>query len=77
MKVRGRRCPSHQCVEYLHKARLVNITHGRLAIGLDPFGMLDPEIVVNLLLQLAIGVNLRRHGSSLIWNVHLYSPSLL
>jgi hypothetical protein len=43
---------SRQTSERFHEARLVRITHGRFAIWLDPFGMLDPEVVVNLLPQL-------------------------
>ncbi len=46
------------------EARLVSITHGGFAIWLDPFGMLDPEVVVNLLLELGEGgVDLVRHGN--------------
>ena len=33
---------SRQTSEQFHEARLVRITHGRFAIWLDPFGMLDP-----------------------------------
>ena|SRR5712692_2409646 len=66
--------PSRQSVEHFREARLVRITRGGFAIWLDPFGMLDPEIVVNLLPELGVGVDLRRHGNWLIWNVHLYSP---
>jgi hypothetical protein len=33
---------SRQTAEQFSEARLVRIAHGRLAIGLDPFGMLDP-----------------------------------
>jgi hypothetical protein len=29
---------------------------------LDPFGMLDPQVVVYLLQELGIGVDLVRHG---------------
>jgi len=57
--VRG---PSRQCVQEFREARLVSITHGGLAIRLDPFGMLDPQIVVNLLPELGIGVDLPRHS---------------
>jgi len=71
MKVRGGHSPSHQCVEYLYKARLVRITHGRFAIWLDPFGMLGPQVVVNLLPKLGVRVGLGRHRNWLIWNVHL------
>jgi hypothetical protein len=53
--------PSRQCVEQFHEARLVRITHGAFAIGLDPFGMLDPEVVVNLLPKLGVGVDLVRY----------------
>ena len=53
--------PSRQCVEQFYKARLVRITRGGAAIGVDPFGMLDPQVVVNLLQELAVGVDLVRH----------------
>ena len=54
--------PSRQSVEQFGEARLVRITHGGFAIWLDPFGMLNPQVVVNLLLELGVGVNLVRHG---------------
>jgi hypothetical protein len=38
--------------------------------------MLNPQIVVNLLPELGVGVDLVRHGNWLIWNVHLSSPPL-
>jgi hypothetical protein len=38
--------------------------------------MLDPQIVVNLLPELGVGVDLVRHGNWLIWNVHLSPPPL-
>jgi hypothetical protein len=53
---------SGQTIEQLYEARLVRIAHGRFAIWLDPFGMLDPEVVVNLLPQLDISVDLIRRG---------------
>src|SRR5262249_60270478 len=46
--------PSCQSVEHFREARLVSITHGGLAIWLYPFGMLDPQIVVNLLPKLGV-----------------------
>jgi len=67
---------SRQRIERFHEARLVRITHGEAAIWLDPFGMLNPQIVVNLLPELGVGVDLVRHGNWLIWNVHLCSPPL-
>jgi hypothetical protein len=57
-----RRFSSPQAVEQLHQACLVRITHGRFAIWLDPFGMLNPEVVVNLLPELGVGVDLMMRG---------------
>ena len=54
--------PSRQCVEQFYKARLVRITRGGAAIGVDPFGMLDPQVVVNPVPKLGIRVDLVRHG---------------
>jgi hypothetical protein len=48
--------PSRQCVELFHE------THGGFAIWLDPFGMLDPQVAVNPLPKLGVGVNLVRRG---------------
>ena len=50
-------CPSRQRVQQFHEA------HGGFAIWLDPFGMLDPQFVVNLLPELCVGMNLVRHGN--------------
>ena len=47
-------------VEQFHETRLVRIAHGRIAVWLNPFGMLDPKIVVNLLPKLGVGVDLMR-----------------
>src|SRR5438105_12952631 len=68
--------PSRRNPEQFHEARLVRITRGGAAIGVNPVGMLDPQIVVNLLLQLGVGVDLVRHGNWLIWNDDLYSRPL-
>jgi hypothetical protein len=57
------RSPSRQSVEQFHQARVVRITHGGAAIGVDPFGMLDPQVVVNLLPKLGVGVDLVRYGN--------------
>ena len=51
-----------QTAEDSREARLVRIARGTIAIGLDPFGMLKPQIVVNLLLELGISVDLVIHG---------------
>ena len=57
--------PSRESIELFYEARLVRITLGAFAIWLDPFGMLDPQIVVNLLPELAVGMDLVRHGNLL------------
>jgi hypothetical protein len=62
--------PSRQSVEHFHEG------HGGFAISLDPFGMLDPQVVVNLLPKLGVVVGLVINGNWLIWDVHLYSPLL-
>jgi hypothetical protein len=49
---------SRQSIEQFHEARLVRITDGGFAICLDPFGMLEPEVVVNLSPELRVGVDL-------------------
>jgi hypothetical protein len=54
--------PSRQRVEQFHEARLIRITRGAFAVWLDPFGMLDPQVVVNLLPELGVGVDLVSHG---------------
>ena len=56
---------SHESIKLFHETRLVRITHGGFAIWLDPFGMLDPQIVVNLLPELAVSMDLVRHGNLL------------
>ena len=56
---------SRQTAEQFREARLVRIAHGTLAIGLDPFGMLDSQIVVNLLLELSVSVDLVIHRNRL------------
>ena len=54
---------SRQRIEQFHEARLVRIAHRGFAIWLDPFEMLDPQVVVNLLPELGVGVDLVRHGN--------------
>jgi hypothetical protein len=62
-KDRSVRSLSRQSVEHFRETRLVRITHGGFAIWPDPFGMLDPQIVVNLLLEFGVRVDLMRHGN--------------
>ena len=53
---------SRQSVEQFREAQLVRITPGGLAIWLDPFGMLDSQVVVNLLPEFGVSVDLVRRG---------------
>jgi hypothetical protein len=53
---------SRQSINQFHEAGVVRITNGGLAIRLHPFGMLEPQVVVNLLPKLGIGVDFVRHG---------------
>ncbi len=55
--------PSRQNVQHFREARLVRITQGGLAIWLYPFGMLDPQVVVNPLPKLGVGVDFVSHGT--------------
>src|SRR6267143_3695727 len=54
---------SRQTAEQFREARLVRITHGGAAIRVNPVGMLDPQIVVNLFPKLGVGVDLVIHGN--------------
>ena len=66
--VRNTRMLPYQHIECFHQARLVRITHGRLAIWLNPFRMLDPQVVMNLLPQICVGMELVKHN---YWSVSL------
>ena len=66
--VRDTRVLPYQDIERFHQARLIRITHGRLAIWLDPFGMLDPQVVMNLLPQICVRMELVKHNH---WSVSL------
>ena len=57
---------SCQRVDEFHEACLVRITNGGLAIWLHPVGMLEPQVVVNLLPKLGVGLDLVKHGSWLV-----------
>ena len=58
--------PLRQTAEQFRQARVVRITRGVFAVGLDPFGMLDPQAVMNLLLELGVSVDLVRHRNRLV-----------
>jgi hypothetical protein len=53
---------SRQGIDKFHEAGIVRITNGGLATWLHPFGMLEPQVVVNLLPKLGIGADLVRHN---------------
>jgi hypothetical protein len=53
---------SRECSEQFHEARLVRITHGAFATYLDPFGVLNPEVVVDLLPKLSVTTDSVRRG---------------
>jgi hypothetical protein len=57
---------SRQSIDQFHEAGVVRIINGGLAIWLHPFGMLEPQVVVNLLPKLAVRVDLVRHRSWLV-----------
>ena len=52
-------------IEQFNEAGLISITYWTFAIRLDPFGVLNPEIVVDLLPQFAVGVGLVRDTTAL------------
>ena len=51
----GSRSP--KTVDLFYQARLVRITHGRFTIWLDPFEVLNPKVVVNLLPKLHVSMD--------------------
>ena len=52
----------HDGVQQFLETRLVRIALRGFAIRLNPFGMLDSQVIVNLLAKLGIGVNLVGRG---------------
>ena len=59
--VRDARALPYQDIEGFHQARLVRITHGRLAIWLYPLGVLASQVVVNLFPQVCVDMMLIVH----------------
>jgi len=60
--VRDTRVLPFQDIECFHQARLVRVTHGRLAIWLNPLRMLDPQVLVNLSPQVCVCIKLVKHN---------------
>jgi len=52
--------------EQFREARLVKITHWGLATWLNPLGMLEPQVVVNLFAELGISTNLVRRDRRVV-----------
>ena len=52
--------------EQFQEARLVKITHWGLATWLDPLGMLEPQVVVNLFAELGTSTNLVRRDRRVV-----------
>ena len=49
-------------IEQFDQAGLISIAHWTFAVRLDPFRMLAPKIVVDLLPEFAVGVGLVRNA---------------
>jgi hypothetical protein len=48
--------------DQLCQAPLVGVAGGTITVGSDPIGVLDPQVLVNLLLKLVVGMNWLRHN---------------
>ena len=53
---------SRHCLEQFPEALLVFVTLGAFTGGLDPFWMLVPQVLVNLLLELCVGMDFVGHN---------------
>src|SRR6266480_442916 len=51
--------------DQLRQAPLIRVAGGTITVRFDPLGVLDPQVFVNLLLKLAVGMNLVRHDNLL------------
>jgi hypothetical protein len=51
--------------DQLRQSPLVGIAGGTVTVGSNPIGVLDAQVFVNLLLKLAVGMNLVRHDNFL------------
>jgi len=49
--------------DQLRQAPFVRIAGGTVTVGFDPLGVLDAQVFVNLLLELAVRMNLVRHDN--------------
>ena len=69
--------PARQSVEQFREARLVRITDGGFAIWVDLFGMLNPQVVVNLLPKLGVRLDLVRHDHCLGATNEVHKPPFI
>jgi len=51
--------------DQFRQAPLVGVAGGTITVGSDPIGVLDAQVFVNLLLKLAVRMNLVRHDDFL------------
>ena len=51
--------------DQFRQAPLVGVAGGTITVGSDPIGVLDAQVLVNLLLKLAVRMNLVRHDNFL------------
>ncbi|PYJ61178.1 MAG: hypothetical protein DME74_09135 [Verrucomicrobia bacterium] len=48
-------------LQHFHEARLVRIAHRRFTTWLDPFGVLDTQVIVDLSPKVCVGMDLVNH----------------
>jgi hypothetical protein len=52
-------------VDQFRQAPLVGVARGTVTVGCNPIGVLDPQVFVNLLLKVVVGMNSVRHNDFL------------
>jgi hypothetical protein len=50
-----------ETADQFRQAPLVGVAGGAVTVGSNPFGVLDAQVFMNLLLELAVGMNLVGH----------------
>jgi hypothetical protein len=54
-----------ETADQLRQALLVGVASGAVTVGSNPFGVLAAQVFMNLLLELAVGMNLVGHDNFL------------